>query len=62
VSDAEKLTVAKFCAAAGISVPQALSNASINGVQIVSLSETLEQVAKRNRLTPEKVFLFLKGN
>jgi hypothetical protein len=62
VADAEQLTVAELCAAAGIPESQALGNAGVNGVQIMSLSETIGTVARRNRLTPEKVFIFLKGD
>ncbi len=61
-ADADRLTVAALCAVAGISQQQALRNAGINGVQIDSLSQTVAEVAKRNRLTPEKVFLLLKGD
>lgn len=60
--NAEQLTVAELCVVSGISEQHALANASINGVQLSSLSETIEAVAKRNRLTPEKVFILLKGN
>jgi hypothetical protein len=62
VVNAHQLTVAELCVVSGISEQHALANASVNGVQIRSSSETIEAVAKRNRLTPEKVFILLRGN
>jgi hypothetical protein len=61
-ADTERLTIAELCAVAGISKQQVLSNAESNGVQIGSLAETIDEVARKNRLTPEKVVLLLKGN
>ena len=62
VADADKLSLAVLCALSGISEQRVLRNAGAKGLQLNALSETLSDIAKKNRMSPEKVYglLFLK--
>ncbi|MFH2108490.1 MAG: DUF4405 domain-containing protein [Chrysiogenia bacterium] len=62
VADADKLSLANLCALSGISEQQVLSNAVAKGLQFSALSETLSAIAKKNRMSPEKIYglLFVK--
>jgi hypothetical protein len=62
VADADKLSLAVLCAMSGVSEQRVLRNAGVKGLQLSALSETLSDIAKKNRMSPEKVYglLFLK--
>ncbi len=62
VADADKLSLAGLCALSGISEQRVLRNAGARGLQLNSLSETLSDVAKKNRMSPEEIYglLFMK--
>jgi hypothetical protein len=60
VPDAEKLTLAEFGPRLGMDDSQLLAAACAAGIQVEALSQTLAEVAEKNHLTPEKVFILLK--
>ncbi|HUU05465.1 MAG TPA: DUF4405 domain-containing protein [Patescibacteria group bacterium] len=62
VADAGKLSLASLCALSGISEQRVLRNAGANGLQLRALSETLSEIAKKNGMSPEKIYglLFMK--
>ncbi|MCG2810646.1 MAG: DUF4405 domain-containing protein [Candidatus Aminicenantes bacterium] len=62
VADADKLSLAGLCALLGISEQRVLRNAAANGLQLCALSETLSEIAKKNGMSPEKIYglLFMK--
>jgi hypothetical protein len=62
VLDADKLTLSEFCQAAAIETEQALANARTRGVVVDSLSQNIGLIAQKNNITPEAVFIVLRGD
>jgi hypothetical protein len=62
VLDADQLTLAAFCQAAAIEPEQALANARRRGVVVEDLSLNVSIIAQKNNITPEDVFIALRGD
>ncbi len=62
VLDADMLTLTAFCQAAAIEPAQALANARRRGVVIENLSLNVGIIAQKNNITPEDVFIALRGD
>ena len=61
VPEAEKLTVEDFCRAADLDTLAALRRASKHGVVIDDLSMVIGKIAQINRISPEDLYLALRG-
>ena len=61
-ADADKLTVAELCKCAGLPEPQALEHARLAGIDIRDPNSSVSAVAKRQRLSPEMLYVFLLGH
>jgi hypothetical protein len=62
VTDADKLTIADFCRAAALDTQAALRQARGRGVVIDDAKMEIGKVAQINRISPEDVFLALRGD
>ncbi len=62
VVDAEKMTLAELCPLLGMDEGRLRTAARAAGIRIKGLGQTLAEVAERNGLSPERVFLLLGGN
>ncbi|MFB3852300.1 MAG: DUF4405 domain-containing protein [Vicinamibacterales bacterium] len=60
--EAEKLPVAEICRRLAIPEAQALLNAQSRGIVIADPSATIEAVAAKNHVSPENVYLALRGD
>ncbi len=57
---AEESTLGKFCSYVGIEPSKALELLRSKGIKVKGLSETLNDIARRNSITPQMIYLILK--
>ncbi len=62
VIDADKLSVAALCKVASLSQDDALDNARKHGIVIEDVSLAIAKIAKKHEVSPEQVFLALRGD
>jgi hypothetical protein len=62
VVDADKLTVADFCRAAGLDMHAALRRALGHGVVIDNPTMVIGKIAQNHRISPEELYLVLRGD
>jgi hypothetical protein len=62
VVDADKLTVAGFCGAAGLEVQAALRHANGHGVVIENSTMVIGKIAQNQGISPEELCLVLRGD
>lgn len=62
VTEADKLTVTELCRAASLDERRAVANARVRGIEIRDASQTIAAIARNHDVTPETVYLALRGD
>lgn len=61
-ADADRLTVTELCRALAVDETRAVANARAHGITIEKPSQTIAALAERHGITPEAVYIALRGD
>jgi hypothetical protein len=62
VTDADKLTVRELCKAVSLDEQRAVAQARVRGIEIGDPSQTIAAIAQEHHVTPEAVYIALRGD
>jgi hypothetical protein len=62
VTDADRLTVRELCKISSWDEQRAVELARARGIDVRDLSQTVAKIAQAHRVTPEAVYIALRGD